>query len=96
MWNRSVAVWAGAAIAAVTLSAVALAQSPLPDPSDTVVRDGEEWIAYQWSYPEPGIYLIRPDGTGHHRLAGDLGGEQLMPTWSPDGRRIAFTNRDRA
>ncbi len=73
MRNTSLAFWARAAIAVTALGAVASAPSPVPSvASDTVVRDGEEWIAYQWSYPDPGIYLIRPDGTGDHRLAGDL------------------------
>jgi WD40-like Beta Propeller Repeat len=33
------------------------------------------------------IYVIRPDGTGFRRVARDAEGG---PSWSPDGRRIAF------
>lgn len=79
-----------ACLAGATVSAVA--QSP--DPSDIAVGDGEDWIIFQWDYPDKGLYLIRPDGVGLHRLAPDLGGEHIQPTWSPDGQRIAFTNRN--
>jgi TolB protein len=55
--------------------------------------DGE-WIAYG-IYPREGhcsqLYLVRADGTGakrlgHERCSGDV-------AWSPDGRRIAFSDR---
>lgn len=37
------------------------------------------------------IYLVRPDGTGLHRLVPDeWAGSEIRPTWSPDGGRIAF------
>jgi TolB protein len=45
----------------------------------------------------PELYSIRPDGSGLRRLTRTAGGvDQLgddgMPSWSPDGRRIAFTS----
>jgi Tol biopolymer transport system component len=44
---------------------------------------------------EGGIFLIRPDGTGRHRLCGlptqrDYHCSEY-PTWSPDGSEIAFS-----
>jgi Tol biopolymer transport system component len=36
---------------------------------------------------QPAIWAIRPDGSGLRRVIGRAG----QPTWSPDGRRIAFT-----
>lgn len=36
---------------------------------------------------QPAIWTIRPDGSGLRRVIGRAG----QPTWSPDGRRIAFT-----
>jgi Tol biopolymer transport system component len=35
-----------------------------------------------------GVYLARADGSGVRRLSG--GGYAAVPTWSPDGRRLAF------
>ena len=37
------------------------------------------------------IYVMNADGTGHTRLT-DSPGQDLAPTWSPDGTRIAFSN----
>lgn len=38
-----------------------------------------------------GIYLINADGTGEHALTSS--GSDEMPTWSPDGKTIAFSSR---
>jgi Tol biopolymer transport system component len=56
---------------------------------------GEEaWIAYQTDRSgSDGIWLIHPDGTDDHPIAGDVQEQQLLPNWSPDGSRIVFTTR---
>lgn len=38
-----------------------------------------------------GIYLMASDGTGARQLT-TSGAINLLPTWSPDGTRIAFTH----
>jgi Tol biopolymer transport system component len=58
---------------------------------DFTVRDGETWIAFQWSAGAgDGIFLVRPDGTGRHRIASDAARSQVHPDWSPDGKQLAF------
>jgi TolB protein len=68
------------------------------------IEDGEQWVVMQSLTTEFGpercpddadhddtIYLVRPDGTGLHRLVPDeWAGSEIRPTWSPDGQRIAF------
>jgi Tol biopolymer transport system component len=51
-----------------------------------------DWIAYYGASGE-GMGLIHPDGTGDHRIAGDVRDDQLLANWSPDGTRLVFTTR---
>ena len=65
------------------------------DEGDTTVRPGEAWIVGQRRVDlgvadVTGIYLVRPDGTGSHRLVPDLDGAQMHPAWSPDGEEVTF------
>jgi Tol biopolymer transport system component len=39
------------------------------------------------------LYVVNADGTGKHRLTGSLMVDLGSPSWSPDGRAIAFTGR---
>lgn len=39
---------------------------------------------------ESSIYLIRPDGSGWKKIAGNPGFDEGSPSWSPDGKRVVF------
>ena len=39
---------------------------------------------------ESSIYVIHPDGTGFHKVASNPGFDEGSPTWSPDGKSVAF------
>ena len=56
------------------------------------VAPGEGFIFGKFS-PATGveIYVMRTDGTGR-RVLTDTDGENALPAWSPDARRIAFVS----
>ena len=71
---------------------------PLTPPNVTPYRpawspDGQ-WIAFSGvgKAPHNGIFLVRPDGSDLHRIAGDGFFAPDSATWSPDSSTIAFTS----
>ena len=61
------------------------------------VLDDEEWILFDAPADDPGepeshdaIFLVRPDGTGLHRLVRQMTGSEVRATWSPDGSQVAY------
>jgi TolB protein len=57
-------------------------------------RGETDWVAYQTLRDgQEGIWLVHPDGTGDHPLDTGLDAVALLPDWSPDGERLAFTTR---
>lgn len=66
-------------------------ESAASAPPAATVRDGEVWLAYQWTAPAgDGIFLVRPDGRDKHQFVPDMAGSEWHPDWSPDGARLAF------
>jgi Tol biopolymer transport system component len=47
------------------------------------------WLVFQTTVPEEDLFLIHPDGSGRHLLAGETFRNRL-PRWSPDSSRVAF------
>jgi len=39
---------------------------------------------------ESSIYIIKPDGSGWKKIAGNPGYDEGSPSWSPDGKRVVF------
>ncbi|CAN5693829.1 hypothetical protein BH23CHL7_BH23CHL7_19530 [soil metagenome] len=61
------------------------------------IADGEEWILFDGIATDPdepgphdALYLVRPDGTGLHRLVYQMDGSEIRGTWSPDGSQVAY------
>lgn len=71
---------------------LATSTSPLASAVPVPVLPGEPWIAYFSLAPGgEGLSLVRPDGSGDHRILADLGlGFGLRPDWSSDGSQLAF------
>jgi Tol biopolymer transport system component len=58
----------------------------LPQPSP----DGE-WVAFWSFFTQEDVYLAHPDGTGLRQLTNDAANDRF-PSWSPDGKRLAFAS----
>jgi Tol biopolymer transport system component len=74
----------------------ALSVTPPIDDADTPRGvdggPGGPWIAFTSKRTGRfGIFLVHPDGTGLVPLVTD-GGENILPSWSPDGSKIAFAS----
>jgi TolB protein len=67
-----------------------------PTPTSIAVLPGEPWLVYSWAESPEGWYLalMRPDGSDAHHILTDVPGEHKSPSWSPDGRTLAFVVQD--
>jgi hypothetical protein len=73
--------------------------TPLASPVSLVypVADNEAWILFDAPADDPGepephdaTFLVRPDGSGLHRLVHEMTGSEVRATWSPDGSQVAY------
>ena len=86
--------------AAITMAwAGSVAISPQPASAGIGAQGDRPWIAYQTGFhtttgwgPD-GIWLVHPDGSGDHQVATGVHDGQVLPDWSPDGSRLAFSTR---
>jgi hypothetical protein len=58
------------------------------------ILPGEPWIAYVGAAPVQSLNLVRPDGSGDHRIAADVAAIVSEPAWLPDAGSIVFVSRD--
>jgi Tol biopolymer transport system component len=64
-----------------------------PSPPPLPARDGR--IAFQGFDPGTGsyeIFIVNPDGSGLTNVTAAADSDESEPSWSPDGRRVAFTS----
>jgi len=76
------------------LPSATIAPSAIPTSRVIPVLPGDRWLLYVNPPPDPGLSLVRPDGSGDHRIATDVPGLISDPTWSDDGAEIAFVASD--
>ena len=65
---------------------------PSVPPADTGAPESSSWIVLSWAPRDepPAIWLLSPDGEMRRRLTNPDGTVDMEPTFSPDGKRIAF------
>jgi dipeptidyl aminopeptidase/acylaminoacyl peptidase len=74
------------------LPSATIGPSAIPTSRVIPVVPGDRWLLYVNPPPDPGLSLVRPDGSDDHRIAVDVQGEISDPTWSHDGEQIAFAS----
>jgi Tol biopolymer transport system component len=63
------------------------------DPAWNPTRDVVVFNGYDEGGANPGLWIMRTDGTERQRLTG-IGSDQ-RPVWTPDGQSVVFMSKDR-
>jgi Tol biopolymer transport system component len=80
-------------IAAALLSAIP-AQATFPGKDGKIAFRGSDPNGTDLNFP-PDIWVIEPDGSGMTNLTADDAAHPSWPTWSADGKKIAYTSVER-
>jgi TolB protein len=80
-----------ACVATLVIAAMKPAEAAFPGRNGAIAYVSERTDSTGWPFSY--VYRGNPDGTGVKRLAdvGEVSGEIVSPTWSADGKKIAFS-----
>lgn len=66
--------------------------TPLTAGMDPIWSPDGQFVAFtRWDGDQPGVYVMRADGTGERLLFGT--GQARTPAWTPDGQRVIFSRQ---
>ena len=70
---------------------VQLTDNGIEDAYPALSPDGTRIVFSRTVRGQADLFLMNSDGTGRRRLTNTANADEVLATWSPDGKRIAFT-----